>query len=214
MTSLSELEQLLKEFKEARSKLHSASAERNKLEALGGVVKRKEREIRQKMGDRFDQDEFTSQYNSIPEEQEINRIHEQERRSMQAVQSIRLSLYAALDSLRSPKTDSAFRALDLIATVPIKETTDRYIALAESILRISRSKRSRHTSTASERDMEGVEVFVKQLAEEKFSHVEICERLSGMPRPPRAKWRFLSWPEAFKKHPQLVKSWLSKTIHK
>lgn len=50
---------------------------------------------------------------------------------------------------------------------------------------------------------------VRALRDEDLSHQEICERLGNTGRPPRASWRGLSWPVAYKRHTAAVTKWLS-----
>jgi hypothetical protein len=50
---------------------------------------------------------------------------------------------------------------------------------------------------------------VRELREQGCDYKSICERLGTFERPPRATWRELSWPVAYKKHTSSVTKWLS-----
>lgn len=41
----------------------------------------------------------------------------------------------------------------------------------------------------------------------------ICQRLANHPRPPNARWAKYPWPEALRRFPEAVRTWLSKAIH-
>jgi hypothetical protein len=55
-------------------------------------------------------------------------------------------------------------------------------------------------------------LLIRQLMDEGLSHRQICRRLADSPRPPHAAWRDLPWPEAFKRHPNSVRAWISKAL--
>lgn len=44
-------------------------------------------------------------------------------------------------------------------------------------------------------------------------HRMICQRLANHPRPPSARWPKYPWPEALRRFPKAVRTWLSKAIH-
>jgi hypothetical protein len=50
---------------------------------------------------------------------------------------------------------------------------------------------------------------VRELRAAHLDYSSICERLGSSERPPRAKWRDLSWPVAYRKHKSAVTKWLS-----
>jgi hypothetical protein len=50
---------------------------------------------------------------------------------------------------------------------------------------------------------------VRELRAAGLSHQEICERLGSGDRPPRAAWKDLPWPKAYREHPAAVTKWLS-----
>jgi len=50
---------------------------------------------------------------------------------------------------------------------------------------------------------------IRQLRDEGLTHKEVCDRLGEDPRPPRAVWRDLPWPTAYKLHGSAVSKWLS-----
>lgn len=54
-----------------------------------------------------------------------------------------------------------------------------------------------------------IKAKVRQLRKEGCDCKSICNRLGSYERPPRAGWRDLSWPAAYKRHTAAVTKWLS-----
>jgi len=52
-------------------------------------------------------------------------------------------------------------------------------------------------------------VRIQKLRAEGLSHLDICRTLGDAPRPPRATWRDLTWPAAYRQYPAAVTKWLS-----
>jgi hypothetical protein len=50
---------------------------------------------------------------------------------------------------------------------------------------------------------------VRKLRNDGLTHQEVCDRLGSAARPPRARWRDLPWPLAYKRHTSAVTKWLS-----
>jgi len=50
---------------------------------------------------------------------------------------------------------------------------------------------------------------VRELRKEGLDYSSICDRLQSFDRPPRAGWRELPWPIAYRKHNSAVMKWLS-----
>ena len=75
-------------------------------------------------------------------------------------------------------------------------------------------KRGEHRQQ-DEDDLAQVRVRVKQMRAEGCTQSQMCARLGNMPRPPMAKWKHLTWPEAFRdpSHRDAVKTKLSKLAH-
>lgn len=57
--------------------------------------------------------------------------------------------------------------------------------------------------------VQSIKAVVRQLREEGLDHRSICVRLGDNLRPPRAGWRDLSWPVAYRRHTSAVRKWLS-----
>lgn len=70
----------------------------------------------------------------------------------------------------------------------------------------SRSSRSRKVDPTVNR----LNKQVRELRAAGLTHAEICARLGGQDRPPRASWRNLPWPVAYKRCTRAVTKWLSK----
>jgi len=68
-----------------------------------------------------------------------------------------------------------------------------------------RARRRRHRDSA----LEQLRQQVRNLRKDGLSHREICDRLADRPRPPRAIWRDLKWPIAYKAYTGAVTKWLS-----
>jgi hypothetical protein len=60
--------------------------------------------------------------------------------------------------------------------------------------------------------LQNLKARVRQLRDEGLTHQAICDRLGNSPRPPRAAWRELAWPIAFRRHPAAVAKWLSDAL--
>jgi hypothetical protein len=52
--------------------------------------------------------------------------------------------------------------------------------------------------------------IMEMMLDAKYTYKEICNRLGDRPRPRKAKWKRLSWPEAYRLCPGSVKVWISK----
>lgn len=50
---------------------------------------------------------------------------------------------------------------------------------------------------------------VRELRKEGLDYSSICDRLGSFDRPPRAGWRELPWPRAYRRHTSAVTKWLS-----
>jgi hypothetical protein len=54
-----------------------------------------------------------------------------------------------------------------------------------------------------------IKTRVKKLRAERRSYEDICGRLGDSARPPRAVWKDLTWPNAYRQHTKAVTKWLS-----
>jgi hypothetical protein len=57
--------------------------------------------------------------------------------------------------------------------------------------------------------LQQLKLRVRKLRKEGLTHREICGRLGNSLRPPRASWRDMDWPLAYKRHTSAVTKWLS-----
>jgi hypothetical protein len=55
--------------------------------------------------------------------------------------------------------------------------------------------------------------WVRKLRCELLDYRSICDRLGSSERPPRAVWRDLTWPLAYKRHTSAVTKWLSEACN-
>lgn len=58
-------------------------------------------------------------------------------------------------------------------------------------------------------DLQNLKARVRKLHRDGLTHRQICDRLANSPRPPRASWRELEWPLAYKRRSSAVTKWLS-----
>lgn len=79
-----------------------------------------------------------------------------------------------------------------------------------TVVQAVRPERSR-TTPRRRRDpqREAICAKVREMHEAGLSHQQMAQRLAGQPRPPRAVWRDLDWPTAYRKYLGAVKKWLS-----
>jgi len=78
----------------------------------------------------------------------------------------------------------------------------------------STRKRTKRKSPDEDDSMWNVKLNLRKWKKEGLSHQEMCKRLANSPRPQQATWRALPWPEAFRKHPNRVRTWISKALLK
>jgi len=221
MTSSSDQsKELLKQLITAFNRFRDAKAAREKLNELGSAGVQKGKEIHEQMtktaqerSEPLDAAEWNRRFDALPEEQEITRILDDEKTAAETVRMSRQALHTSLDHLRSPNTRDLFEVLDSLPLYPWLEITERYVGLVELILTASARKPGRTLRPASDKDLDPVRLLIKQCASQGLTHAEICDRLRGLPRPPRAAWRHLDWPVAFEKNRAGVKAWISKAIH-
>jgi hypothetical protein len=57
--------------------------------------------------------------------------------------------------------------------------------------------------------VQSIKKKVRELRKQGLDCRSICDRLGTTQRPPRATWRDLSWPVAYKRHTSAVTKWLS-----
>lgn len=63
--------------------------------------------------------------------------------------------------------------------------------------------------------LKAIQELVRAMVSEGTTrHQEICRRLGDHPRPPRAGWRDLPWPRAYREHRGAVARWLSDASHR
>jgi hypothetical protein len=68
---------------------------------------------------------------------------------------------------------------------------------------------SNNRKRRTDQGLQQLKVRVRKLRAEHLSYQEICRRLGDTPRPPRATWRDLTWPQAYRHHTSAVTKWLS-----
>jgi len=60
--------------------------------------------------------------------------------------------------------------------------------------------------------LQNLKARVRKLRDEGLTHQAICDRLGNSARPPRAIWRDLEWPVAYRRHTAAVAKWLSDAL--
>jgi hypothetical protein len=60
--------------------------------------------------------------------------------------------------------------------------------------------------------LQNLKARIRELRDEGLTHEGICFRLGNSPRPPRATWRDLEWPFAYRRHTGAVAKWLSDAL--
>jgi hypothetical protein len=60
--------------------------------------------------------------------------------------------------------------------------------------------------------IQNLKARVRKLRHEGLTHRQICDRLGNSARPPRATWRDLEWPLAYRRHTAAVAKWLSDAL--
>jgi hypothetical protein len=100
-----------------------------------------------------------------------------------------------------PRQSDLYYARDLLAA-----DFRQVLSLLENLsIDLPRRARRQEDPLMSEVKQEVVDMLAA-----KYTHKEICDRLGDRPRPRKAKWSRLTWPEAYRLHLGSVKVWISK----
>jgi len=149
--------------------------------------------------------------------EEIHKTHEQ--RIIEGIRRRRVAAEGEIQALRedvrkpliqlAAKDWAAKPILDEFDQLPssrlsLKTTVDSIIDLLDGVVPVRARGQRLETS-----QMTDVKRQIREMKEARCSCKEICDRLGKKPRPRKAKWRHLSWPEAYERHPGSVAKWIS-----
>jgi hypothetical protein len=212
--AINEANDCLAQLLAALQKRRCALDARGDLEKLGREATRKGNDLQREMGEPLDFAEWTGRCNLLPEEQQIVRIHADDRNTRANLLESRKRLQAVLDPFRAkPQTRDLFVALDSVPLDDRQEFTDRFIRLAESILLLIGQNRPKQVGRRNEQ-LASLKWQIHHLWSEleKPSYKDFCERLDAtkIPLPDSVAWRkHRNWVQAFKQDQRAVSRWFS-----
>ena len=95
--------------------------------------------------------------------------------------------------------------------VPFRAETAQWLAALIEVREATSGRQEPKTSGKRKADagLQNLRTRVRKFHDDGLTHREICDRLANSPRPPRAGWRDLEWPTAYKRHTPAVTKWLS-----
>jgi hypothetical protein len=210
-----DLTKYLGEFKDARKELARALEREKKIEGLAEKLGTKMPELQARalegwpepVGPGIDAGRLNRLVHDTPEQKEIERIRQQRGDTEWKIQELRARVrrHWMRLALRNPTAATALREFDRLPPYSALSNVDTIIVLLEEALRSINPARRRS------QDGRIIEVKgrIREMKEAKMSGKEICDRLGDAPRPLRAVWRDLPWPEAWKHHQGSVAKWIS-----